>query len=179
VRKDRALAITWYIKAAEQGEGLAQLYLGFCYAKGLGAARDYEQAAMWYRKAAEKGYVYAQYSLGLRYYNGEGVTKDYVQAIEWIRKAADQGLAQAQFKLADSYHYGRGITKDEIKAYAYYKLSGLTNELVINKLGILEKKLSQEDLGRAEELKVLIKEQLVRHLRNVPKTSELENPESK
>ncbi|MEN9652342.1 MAG: hypothetical protein RL303_62 [Verrucomicrobiota bacterium] len=49
----------------------------------------------------------------------------------------------------------------------------------MKKLGVLEKKLSQEDLGLAEELKVLIKEQLARHLRNVPKTRELENPESK
>ena len=176
--KDRARAITWYIKAAEQGEGLAQLYLGFCYAKGLGAAKDYEQAAMWYRKAAEQGYAYAQYSLGLRYYNGEGVTRDYAQAIEWIRKAADQGFSQAQFKLADSYHYGRGVTKNEIEAYAYYKLSGLTNERVINKLGFLEKKMAQEDLRLAEELKELRKKQLALHRRNAPKNWKLENPES-
>jgi TPR repeat protein len=40
VAKDDVQAMSWYRKAAEQGHAMAQLSLGFCYAKGVGVAKD-------------------------------------------------------------------------------------------------------------------------------------------
>ena len=58
-------AIKWYTKAAEQGytgspQGLVQVELGDCYAKGLGVEKDLKEAVKWYRKAAEQGHAQAK-----------------------------------------------------------------------------------------------------------------------
>ena len=41
--------------AAEQGDTLAQTYLGITYFGGEGGSRDYAEAAKWFRLAAEQG----------------------------------------------------------------------------------------------------------------------------
>ena len=69
----------------------------FCYAKGIGVAKDEVEAVKWYRKAAEQNYAEAQYNLGYFYDNGKGVTKDEAEAVKWWRKAVEQNLASAQF----------------------------------------------------------------------------------
>ena len=84
-------------KAAEQGEALAQIYLGNKYQHGKGEViRDFAQAVHWYKKAAEQGWATAQYDLGQMYFRGEGVTQDYNEAFKWFKKAAEQGDAKVQ-----------------------------------------------------------------------------------
>ena len=60
VQKNQAAAIEWWRKAAEQNDGLAQIYLGDRYCLGDAVAQDSAEAARWYRKAAEQGYARAQ-----------------------------------------------------------------------------------------------------------------------
>ena len=50
------------------------------YDKGLGVAKNYQQAVAWYQKAANQGYAKAQNNLGTMYANGQGVAQDYQQA---------------------------------------------------------------------------------------------------
>ena len=59
---DKAEAVKWYRKAAEQGHSDAQNNLGACYDEGDGVAVDKAEAVKWYRKAAEQGHSDAQYS---------------------------------------------------------------------------------------------------------------------
>ena len=42
----------WLRKAADQGNVLAQYYLGVAYYNGQGVLQDYEQAHMWLNLAA-------------------------------------------------------------------------------------------------------------------------------
>jgi TPR repeat protein len=119
--KDYQTAITWFNKAAEQGDANAQYNLGIMYVDGLGVKKDYLQAATWYRKAAKQGHASARYNLGVMYENGQGVKKDYVQAIAWYRKAAEQGQANAQYNLAFMYKNGQGVKKDYVQAVAWYR----------------------------------------------------------
>ncbi len=53
----------------------AQHNLGYCYANGMGVAKDYAKAAEWYRKSAEQGCAEAQYTLAELYANGYGVAQ--------------------------------------------------------------------------------------------------------
>ena len=46
-RGDKALAVQWFRKAADQGDASAQLYLGVMYANGRGVPKDYTLAYMW------------------------------------------------------------------------------------------------------------------------------------
>jgi hypothetical protein len=79
------------------------------------------------------------------------VTKDEVEAVKWYRKAAEQGDAQAQHFLGLAYELGEGVAKDDIEAYAYFNLSGITNENARKWRAIFEKKLSQEAILRGQQ----------------------------
>ncbi len=53
--KDEALAVKWLLKAAEQGDSLAQYQLGECFEEGTGVEANEETAIAWYEKSAERG----------------------------------------------------------------------------------------------------------------------------
>ncbi|WP_285467729.1 tetratricopeptide repeat protein, partial [Akkermansia sp. NBRC 115031] len=60
---DRKSAVTWLMKAAEQGFTRAQINLGYCYETGDGVAKDLDKSAEWYNKAANLGNGEAKYLL--------------------------------------------------------------------------------------------------------------------
>jgi TPR repeat protein len=63
VRRDRAAAVAWFRRAAEQGHTGAQYNLGRVYDDGEGVTPDPKEAARWYRMVAERGDVDAQFHL--------------------------------------------------------------------------------------------------------------------
>src|SRR6185295_6948428 len=81
---------------ADDGDAVAQFYLGVMYNEGRGVPQDYAEAAKWYKLAAEQGDALAQYNLGLSYARGEGVTPDPVLAHMWLN------LASSRFPAGDS-----------------------------------------------------------------------------
>jgi uncharacterized protein len=93
-------------KAADQGDGQAQLVLAGCYDIGDGVPKDSVEALKWLRKAAND-YPDAQYTLGTWYADGHSVPKDEAEAFKCFRKAAEANVAEAQNNLAFS------ITKGE------------------------------------------------------------------
>jgi len=56
VDQDYAQALSWYRKAAEQGNARAQFAIGALFENGDGVKQDNAQAMYWYRKAAEQGH---------------------------------------------------------------------------------------------------------------------------
>ena len=90
---DYAQAFKLLKPVAEQGEAIAQYYLGLMYRDGQGTTKSYTQAMIWFQKAADQNYAEAQYDLGNMYFTGRGVNQDTEQAFEWYQKAANQGLA--------------------------------------------------------------------------------------
>ncbi len=58
--------MTWYRKAAAQGNADAQSDIGELYRNGLGVSQDYAEAMTWYRKAAEEN-ADAQNNIGWLY----------------------------------------------------------------------------------------------------------------
>jgi uncharacterized protein len=86
--QDYAAAMSWYQKAADQGNAPAQFNVGFMYFNGLGVPQDYAAAMSWYRKAADQGNSAAQLNLGVMYLQGEGAPQDYVSAYMWFDLAA-------------------------------------------------------------------------------------------
>lgn len=121
VAQDYAAAMTWYRRAADQGNIVAQYNIGLLYSNGHGVKQDYAEAAVWYRKAAEQGYAEAQNNLSALYQNAQGVQEDHVEAFVWMQKAAEQGLSIAQSNLAAMYADGQGTKKNIAKARQWYK----------------------------------------------------------
>ena len=60
VKRDMAMAVSWYVKAAENGYVRAQHLLGDIYFFGYGVEKDREKALRWFRAAALAGDSYSQ-----------------------------------------------------------------------------------------------------------------------
>jgi TPR repeat protein len=125
VKRDRAEAVKWYRLAAEQGNDIAQNYLGrllwFLGGTTNGDPKDRTEAVKWFREAGAKGNAEAQCNLGLCYEEGDGVLKDSAKAVSWYRKASDQGHADAQYRLGAMYDRGEGVPKDTAEAMKWYR----------------------------------------------------------
>ena len=63
VAKDSSAAVSWYMKAADQGNASAQYNLGLAYKSGYGVAKDQAGARKWFQKAADQGYEDAKKEL--------------------------------------------------------------------------------------------------------------------
>jgi TPR repeat protein len=126
---------------AKQGNAKSQSLLGFMSEKGIGVAKDEEEAVKWYRKAAEQGNGEAQSLLGLMYAGGRGVAKNEAEAMGWFRKAAqselqdfskqpihfaggyegairaaESGNALAQTMVGKMYLTGSGVAQNDVEA---------------------------------------------------------------
>jgi len=121
VAQDKAEAVRWFRKAAEQGHADAQFNLGLMYGKGEGVAQDKAEAVRWFRKAAEQGVAAAQYNLGVMHSKGDGVEQNKAEAAKWYRKAAEQGDAQAQNNLGVMYSKGEGVAQDKLESARWYR----------------------------------------------------------
>ena len=81
VKPDYARALSWYRRAAEQGDEQAMGALAGMYRDGEGlTSPDYKQAFQWDLKAAAKGLIPSFTELGAAYEKGQGVEPDPVKA---------------------------------------------------------------------------------------------------
>ena len=120
--------ITFYQKAAQQGNPSACSGLGSRYESGQGVPQDYQKAIEWYQKAADKGHrdamqriAWCYHSIGRHYRYGNGVVQDYVEAMKWYQRAAEMGISCSQKEIGDLYYYGYGVSQDYEKALEWYQ----------------------------------------------------------
>lgn len=125
VPQDKAQAMVWFHRAADQGHELAQNQLVFL--KSLDPAEQHQaksikkkpgnvnhpkgvsttpissaksEAIEWLESAARSGDANAQFRLGMLYASGDmGVSQDRLKAMSWFRLAAAQGNDSAQLQL--------------------------------------------------------------------------------
>ncbi|MBT2971029.1 MAG: hypothetical protein B6D72_16845 [gamma proteobacterium symbiont of Ctena orbiculata] len=99
-RADYRTSLHVWLPQAQEGDPVAQNYVGEIYEKGLGIQPDYTTAAAWYRKAAGQGNARARINLGFLHEKGFGVKKDLAQALNWYRKASGLEDDNLQFSSA-------------------------------------------------------------------------------
>jgi TPR repeat protein len=105
-----------FLKAAEAGNSLAQLQIGWHYEKGVGVSQSFAQAADWYRKAAGNGNTAAMKNLGQLYELGQGVPENWVEAAKWYRTSAERGDPNGEAALARAYEFGVGVYQSRQQA---------------------------------------------------------------
>jgi len=111
------LAQSWYTRAAEQGQPIAQYLLAQWYQMGRQQKEpDYQEAKKWYRAAA-KHYPPAATALGFLY---DTVDNDYASAQKSYEKADQANNANGRYNLGLLYEYGKGMPIDSAKAMALY-----------------------------------------------------------
>lgn len=99
------------LPAAEDGNLLAMVNLGFIKKKGVGE----KSTEYWFKKAAEQGYPDAQY----RY----GDLREGANGLMWKIKAAEAGHSIAQMALGERYEKGDIVKRDYKKAAYWYERS--------------------------------------------------------
>jgi hypothetical protein len=82
------MALSWFLKAADQGITWAQVWAADFYVSGSdGIERDVKKALTLYESAAERGDTRAPFFVGQIYFYGEGVAADHQEAAAWYRRA--------------------------------------------------------------------------------------------
>jgi TPR repeat protein/SAM-dependent MidA family methyltransferase len=109
---DLKKAHTWYVKAANQGNIMAQYRLATNYRLGGdNVEQDHNQAFSWYMKGeagpAENRYYIAEY-----YWQGLGVEKNLKEAAYWYKQAIQKGHVDSIYKLAHCYMNGEGVARN-------------------------------------------------------------------
>ncbi len=97
----RAKAVAWFRKAAEQGDPDGAWHLGLAYATGSGVARDVHTGLHWMRRGindSPKRMIVYGTILGKSEKNAEG--GNFAVAAKWYRKAAEAGSPMGMVFLA-------------------------------------------------------------------------------
>ena len=97
------VALSWFMKAAEQGVGWAESWAADFYLSGsAGTGRDLSKAMALYTSAANRGDGRAAFGVGQMYFYGDGVGTSLRDAAEWFRRSApaNEDLADRMAALA-------------------------------------------------------------------------------
>ena len=94
-KRNRAEALIWYRRAAEQGHGAAQCNLGTSLYNGWGADADPQAAIDWWLHAAVGGNARAMFNLGTVVAKGIHVKRDFSRAYRWMMEAEALGYVRA------------------------------------------------------------------------------------
>jgi len=137
---------------AEQGEAVAQHFLGTMYDSGQGVPQDAEAAVKWFRLAAEQGYAKSQLNLGIKYALGEGAAQDDKAAAKWYHRAAEQGSAAAQHFLGRMYANGFGVPQNNLYAYMWFNLAEANGRDVSEVKEKVALQMSEADISEAQAL---------------------------
>jgi hypothetical protein len=100
VMRDLSEALRWHKRAADQGIGLVESWVGDFYYDGIGVTIDHAEALSWYRRASEHGHPMAMRFIGDFTLYGQGVSPNQADAAAWYAKAAALGDASAKNRLA-------------------------------------------------------------------------------
>ena len=154
--KDYLSSFNEFLPLAEEGDHLAQFFLGYFYKNGLSVEKNLDQAIKWYELSAKKGNPYAQNNLALMYEKGIGFSINQEKALQLYKLSAEQGYSLAQYNLGVMYLNGKGVDKDLINGYMWFSLSSLNgdndgekwkkfveNEMTENQIDIAQKKLKE------------------------------------
>lgn len=136
-----ALAI-WMIEA-ENGDAIAETYVGEIYLKSPPNAPRYDLAMKWFTKAANHGHKRAQVNLAYLYENGLGVKTDKKKALYWYGKASGTNIENVvqQYQLS----FSERTKLDKLTAENNTQLKELTRLKE-------EKKQTDTTLARAEKM---------------------------
>ncbi len=116
-------AISWYEKAADQGQLQAQINCANIYQFGPETFRNIEKAKFWLIKAAEKNDPIAHANLGII----AADNKDYADAALHLKIAAEKGDKIGQYNYGTLFLSGDGVPKDMQQAKFWFEKAAQQN----------------------------------------------------
>ena len=100
IEQDYDKSFYYYLKAADQGDAIAQIKAGKYYLCGL---NEWDAACRMFKRAAEQGNTSAFALLGDCFNYGYGVSSNFDESVKWYQKAVDLGDEYAKNKLEELY----------------------------------------------------------------------------
>jgi TPR repeat protein len=115
-------------KLANEGDSLAQFWLGIAYERGKGVPVNQSEAVKWVLRSANQGNPDAQNWMGRAYEEGAGVTQSFAKAAHWYWLACENrpdygGAGQGCNNLGLLYFYGNGVSQSFARAYLYARIA--------------------------------------------------------
>ena len=134
------LAFSWFLKAAQQGDKLAQAQVGQFKFYGLGGVpKNDAEAVSWFQKAAD-GCDSAAFHLADCFYFGKGIAQNFHESYKLFKQLGDRGHKRAPYSIGICLEKGHGVEKDMVEAVKWYERGA--------KLG---DKMAQLELGNCFE----------------------------
>ncbi len=122
VEVDSALALKWFQRAAEQGDGEGWVRISKYHIRGTLLPKDTARFYSIRKEWAEKGLPNGLAALGVCYEYGWGVAVDSAKALDLYQQAAKAGSPWGCSYMASNYAYGDfGLTTNEKKAIGYWE----------------------------------------------------------
>ena len=148
--KNYEKAFQWYMKAAEQGNMVAQFYVGTMFRAGKGVEKNLEEALKWFRRATEQGH------LGAAEMEARVKAETEAEAKAERTKIKEQNPGELCYYLATEYLelaelsgnvnvYERGMRELE-------KAANLGHEGAIRRLRKEKEKVNEKALEKADVL---------------------------
>ncbi|HEY1271807.1 MAG TPA: tetratricopeptide repeat protein, partial [Terriglobales bacterium] len=109
-------AAKWYQRAAEKGQGSAQVKLASLLLEGRYGMENFIEARHWCAVAAKQYESAGAYCLGMIYERGLGVARDMELAVKGYTDAAQLGHLRAELRLGELYWKGDGVKADRVTA---------------------------------------------------------------
>jgi TPR repeat protein len=120
VTQDPVQALSWYFKAAQAGNGLAQMKVGDAYFIGEGITKDVSKGIEYLEKAAAQNVIGAILSLALINKFGvdgfDSFVVDNEQSFSWYLKGAELGDKVCEYQVGLSFLVGDYVEIDDTKA---------------------------------------------------------------
>jgi len=123
---DQQATCDWFHEQAEAGDLAAAFDLGLCFAQGIGAPRDDNQALALFERAAVTMPV-AQYWCGRMRAEGRGCPPDPRAARAWFLRAAELHNSDAEVAAGEMLINGRGGPADQELAVALFRRAASVN----------------------------------------------------
>ncbi|MGB9203860.1 MAG: tetratricopeptide repeat protein, partial [Terriglobales bacterium] len=114
--KNQELAVVWYRKAADHGDGEATISLAALYLN----ASDYNHARPWCEAAAKERLSGGYYCLGYLYQHGSAVYANPKEAFRWYEQGARAGNRASMQAVARMYENGEGTKMDRVQAFLWF-----------------------------------------------------------
>lgn len=122
VQHDSTLALQWFRKAADLGDGEAWLRISKYYLRSTLVPKDTARYFAIRKEWADKGLPNGLAALGGCYENGIGCKVDTAKANQLYQESVKKGSPWGYYFLGDNYYYGIcGVKEDMKKALAYYE----------------------------------------------------------
>lgn len=118
---DPALAVRWFLLAADQGDVVGCRELAHACFRGAGIPEDPARAAKLYQQAADQGDPAAMDMLSWMLIEGDVIPSDLDRARALAEAAADQGNADSMTRLGLIYHNAIGVERDSERAAIWWQ----------------------------------------------------------